>query len=248
MRTLHAPHTPRTPRTPGTVCRAVTEQTVGPFWVQARRVEPACSSRTASLAPRNGAPPRPDNPRTFDWSSQSVGDVNGARHGPRCAFPLRSSPHFLTKRPPALIPCHACRPSYPSHAPARFGSSLIPAVAIEPFQVFTRGALLPRFKVHIGVKGDFSFTDCFGLKAPFRLKAKTYSSWKTSTKGVMKASPRISWPGVRLLILVTFRSSFYTRPPWPHLPPRPPRLCCSTHPPTKISSSSRMKDILAWRY
>ena len=139
MRTLHAPRTPRTPRTPGAVCRAVTEQTVGPFWVQARRVEPACSSRTASLAPRNGAPPRPDNPRTFDWSSQSVGDVNGARHGPRCAFPLRSSPHFLTKRPPALIPCHACRSSYPSHAPARFGSSLIPAVAIEPFQISTRG-------------------------------------------------------------------------------------------------------------
>ena len=30
-------------RAPPAVCRAVTEQTVGPSWVQARRVEPACS-------------------------------------------------------------------------------------------------------------------------------------------------------------------------------------------------------------
>ena len=39
---------PRTPRassllSAAAVCRAVTEQTVGPSWVQARRVEPACS-------------------------------------------------------------------------------------------------------------------------------------------------------------------------------------------------------------
>ena len=80
------PTHPAHPAHSSAVCRAVTEQTVGPFWVQARRVEPACSSRTAGLAPPRGAPPRPDNPHAVNRSSRSVGDVNRSRRGPRCAF------------------------------------------------------------------------------------------------------------------------------------------------------------------
>ena len=82
---------PRTPRASSSlsataVCRAVTEQTVGPSWVQARRVDPACSSRLAVLVPPRGVSSWPDNLHPFDWSIRSVGDMNRACTGPGALF------------------------------------------------------------------------------------------------------------------------------------------------------------------
>ena len=137
---------PRTPRVPSSlsapaVCRAVTEQTVGPFWVQARRVEPACSSRTAGLAPPPGAPSRPDNPHAVNRSSRSVGDVNRSRRGPRCAFlpysflPCLISPLVSLALPylPTLPHLHRTLSSHPGSMSHSYGPTTVLGHTVEAY-------------------------------------------------------------------------------------------------------------------